>query len=161
MKTDSAPNTEPLGINLDVRSSLGFGYKPSDIYSGWTYRWSVQPSIDSEPTAFGQVDLYALLRRIADLQKLERQHRERLAAVALDTAAQRLLSSLDRETSVKWEDLPTKADGDWSEACRSAALLAGANLCEVSPTRFRLNEYGDKLLAESTLAGQAQPAVGS
>lgn len=89
-------------------------------------------------------------RQFDNLPKLERQHRERLAAVALDPAAKKLLNALDRETSVKWEDLPDKTGGDWSEASRAAALLTGANLCEVSPTRIRLSEYGDKLLAEES-----------
>ena len=165
MKTDSAPNTAPSGTNPEAGSSFGFAHMPSEVTSGWSFRWSVHrsvhPSINSEPTDFGQVDYFALQGRLAHLQKLEQQHRERLAAVALDTVAQRLLNSLDRETSIKWEDLPNRADGDWTEACRSAALLAGANLCEVGPTRFRLNEYGNKLLAESPQAGQTQPAIGS
>ena len=96
-----------------------------------------------------------------DLQKLQRQHRERLAAVSLDPAAQKLLNALDMETSIRWEDLPDKTEGGWSEAARSAALLAGANLCEVSPTRIRLTEYGDKLLAESPSADQANLEVAS
>ena len=93
--------------------------------------------------------------------KLERQHRERLAAVSLDPTAQKLLHALDRETSIRWEDLPDRAEGDWSEASRSAALLAGANLCEVSPTRIRLNEYGDKMLAESPQTERATSKVAS
>ena len=161
MKIDAALTTEPLGTSLDSQSSFGFGHELSHIPSGWSFRWSVHPVAHSEPAAVGQVDYYALLRRLADLQKLERQHQERLAGVALDAVAQRLLNSLDRETSIKWEDLPIQADGDWSEVCRSAALLAGANLCEVSPTRLRLNEGGDKLLSESSLVGQTQPAIES
>ena len=92
-----------------------------------------------------------LASQFDNLPKLERQHRERLAAVSLDEAAKRLLNALDRETSIKWDDLPEKADCDWSEASRAAALLTGANLCEVSPTRIRLSEYGDKLLAEESV----------
>ena len=91
-----------------------------------------------------------LASQLENLPKLERQHRERMAAVALDPAAKRLLNALDRETSIKWEDLPDKTGGDWSEASRAAALLARANLCEVSPTRIRLSEYADKLLAEES-----------
>ena len=106
--------------------------------------------MDSQPSA----------RQLDNLPKLERQHRERLAAVALDLAAKKLLNALDRETSVKWDDLPDKADSDWSEASRAAALLARANLCDVSPTRIRLSEYGDKLLAEeSAQASEAIPEV--
>ena len=106
--------------------------------------------MDSQPSA----------RQLDNLPKLERQHRERLAAVSLDPVAKRLLNALDRETSIKWAELPDKAEGDWSEASRAAALLAGANLCEVSPTRIRLSEYGDKLLAEeSAHAAEAIPEV--
>ena len=112
---------------------------------------------------FGQVDSSEFESRVADLLKLDRQHRERLAAVWLDQAAQNLLSALDRETSIRWEDLPDRAECDWSEASRSAALLAGANLCEVSPTRIRLSDHGDRLLAELSLADhdQANPEVAS
>ena len=87
-------------------------------------------------------------RRYSNAIKLEQQHRERLAAVWMDETAQKLLNVLDRETSIRWENLPHRAESDWSEAARAAALLVGANLCEVSPTRIRLNEYGDRLLAE-------------
>lgn len=97
--------------------------------------------------------------QLDDLLKLERRHRERVAAVSLDPVAKRLLNALDRETSIKWADLPDKAEGDWSEASRAAALLAGANLCEVSPTRIRLSEYGDKLLTEDSEAVAAIPEV--
>ena len=87
---------------------------------------------------------------LAELSKLQRQHGERLAAVCLDEHAQKLLHALDRETSIRWENLPDRVESDWSDASRAAALLAGAHLCEVSPTRIRLSEYGNKLLAEST-----------
>ena len=103
-----------------------------------------------------------LASQFENLPKLERQHRERLAAVSLDPPAKRLLNTLDRETSIKWDDLPDKAGCDWGEASRAAALLAGANLCEVSPTRIRLSEYGDKLLAEeSAQATEALSEVAS
>ena len=73
-----------------------------------------------------------------------------MAAVFLDQPALNLLNALDREISIRWENLPDRTKSDWSETSRAAALLAGANLCEVSPTRIRLSEYGNKLLAEST-----------
>ena len=162
MKAYSFSNTEPSGTNLDDGSYFNFGQKPNDIQSGWSFRWSVQPQgIDSEPTYFGEVDVLPLLRRLAVLEKLERLHRERLAAVMFDTVAQTLFNFLDRETSIRWEDLPNKADAKWSETCKSVALLAGANLCEVGPTRFRLTEYGDKLLSESPLSGRTHPAIES
>ena len=86
-----------------------------------------------------------------ELIKLERQRREREAGVWLDPVAPKLLSALNSETSIRWEDIPDRAECEWSEAMRAAALLVGANLCEVSPTRIRLSEYGDKTLAESSL----------
>ena len=161
MMTDYFLNTEPSGTNLGRRPSFGYRYPQSIQNADWSLRWSVHQDMNPEPVAFGRVGYLALIRRLAGLQKLERQHRERLAAVSLDPNAQKLLSSLDRETSIRWEDLPDRAEGDWSEASRSAALLAGANLCEVSPTRIRLNEYGDKLLAESSPSGRAIPEVAS
>ena len=124
-------------------------------------RWGVYHASNPVPVAYGQVDFLAFATRFRDLLKLERQHRERLAGVSLDPAAQKLLSVLDRETSVRWEDLPEKAECLWGEASRSAALLVGANLCEVSPTRIRLNEHGDELLAESSLTGEVSRNVAS
>ena len=85
-----------------------------------------------------------------DLSKLQRQHQERLAAVCLDESAQKLLHALDRETSIRWEDLPDRVESDWSDASRAAALLARAHLCEAGPNRIRLSEYADRLLAESS-----------
>ena len=90
---------------------------------------------------------------------LHRQHSERLAAVSLDPVAKRLLRVLDRETSIRWEDLPERIEAEWEEACRAATILAIANLCEASPTRIRLSDYGDKLLAESSQYSQAYTSV--
>ena len=114
---------------------------------------------DNVPVAYGQMDISAFASRVAGLLKLERQHRERLAAVSLDPRAQKLLGALDKETSIRWEDLPDRAECDWSEASRSAVILAGANLCEASPTRIRLSEYGDRLLAESAPPDQPTPEI--
>ena len=96
-----------------------------------------------------------------ELSKLQRQHGERLAAVFLDQPALNLLYALDREISIRWENLPDRTKSDWSETSRATALLAGANLCEVSPTRIRLSEYGSKLLVELPLAFQTDTANAS
>ena len=87
---------------------------------------------------------------LAELSKSQRQHGERLAAVFLDQPALNLLYALDRETSIRWENLPDRVESDWIDASRAAALLAGAHLCEAGPNRIRLSEYGNKLLAESS-----------
>ena len=87
---------------------------------------------------------------LAELSKSQRQHGERLAAVLLDQPALNLLYALDRETSIRWENLPDRTKSDWSDASRAAALLAGAHLCEAGPNRIRLSEYGNKLLTEQT-----------
>ena len=94
----------------------------------------------------------ALARWVVEVQKLERQNQERLAAVYLDPTARQLLNALDRRTSIRWEDLPDVVEGEPSDVLKSVGILAGANLCEISPTRLRLSEYGDKLLAESSTA---------
>lgn len=106
-----------------------------------------------------RVEISAFTRWVADLQKLQRQHRERQAAVYLDATAQRLLDALDRMTSIRWEDLPDVVQAEWRDVLRSVALLAGANLCEAGPTRIRLSEHGDKLLAESVSADQVNSEV--
>ena len=129
---------------LPLRHSL----RPSDL----SFKWGVYRGAETEPIRFGQTDYRAFIQRVLPLMRIYRQNRERLAAVALDDAAQRLLKALDRETSIKWEDISDKADADWSEASRAASILSLANLCEASPTRIRLSEFGDKMLAKSEQA---------
>lgn len=109
--------------------------------------------------AFVLGDFSAFANWVADLQKLQRQHRERRAAVYLDATAQRLLDALDRRTSIRWEDLPDVVQAEWRDILRSVALLAGANLCEAGPTRIRLSEHADRLLAGSALADQVNSEV--
>ena len=164
MATDPLFNSQLSGRNIvdrnvAVRTFRAFDIEPFDWHSALNFRWGVYRDTNPEPLAFGQVSYLGLRRRLAELQKLERQHRERLAAVSLDPAAQKLLSALDRETSIRWEELPDRVQSDWHESCRAAALLAWANLCEASPTRIRLNEYGDKLLAESFPTDEAHAEV--
>ena len=91
--------------------------------------------------------------------KLERQHRERLAGVWLDPAARKLLNALNRETSIRWENIPDRAECGWSEAARATALLAGANLCEASPTRIRLSSYATELLADMAERASHEVAI--
>ncbi len=161
MTTESFPNTELAGANLEAGSVPQFHYPRLIPRHSLSLKWRLHQDVNPAPIAFGQVDFAEFVSRLDSLLKLQRQHREKLAAVSLDPDAQRLLSALDQETSIRWEDLPDRAGCDWSAASRSAALLAGANLCEASPTRIRLNEYGDKLLAESSSVGQAAPEVAS
>ncbi len=148
-------------MNLETKPFFGLDNMPDVIYGRLSFRWGVHQDPNPEPFVHGQADLHSFLVRVTDLLKLERQHRDRLAAVALDEDAQQLLNTLDQETSIRWEDLLEKTEGDWGVASRSAALLVGANLCEVSPTRIRLNEYGDKLLAESSMTDEAHTEIAS
>lgn len=160
MMTDSFPTTEPLGLNQDLRASSNYDQSVSvPPVPSWHFGLGLYRDNNPIPVVFRQLDPIVLSSTIAELRKIERQHQERLAAVALDQTALKLLDALNQETSVRWGDLPEIADCEWSEASRSAALLVGANLCEVSPTRIRLNEYGDKLLAESSPANEALPEV--
>lgn len=141
----------PLAKSSDIYPTLPSGFTYSMNAPRFWLQWAVRQEANSVPLASGQTDLRPFLTHLQHMTKLQRQHGERLAAVSLDKPALNLLNALDRETSIRWEDLPNRAESDWSEASRGAALLAGANLCEVSPTRIRLSEYGDKLLAESSL----------
>ena len=81
-----------------------------------------------------------------ELQDLQRQNGDRLAAVYLDATAPRLLDALGRMASIRWEALPDAVDGGWDDVLRSVALLSGADLCEASPTGLRLSEHGKELL---------------
>ena len=152
--TSSTPNTGSSDTNVESRATSAYIRPRGTIHPELSFIWGLYKGTDSTPVSFGQVNYLALTRKISSLLKLERQHRERLAAVSLDLSAQMLLNVLDKETSIKWEDLPASAECDWSKAARAASLLAGANLCDVSPTRIRLSEFGDKMLAGSpTLEG--------
>ena len=134
-------------------------FRSQNLLPKLSLEWGVYRGSDSEPVVYGKTDFYSFIQRLSDLAKLRRQHNERLAAISLDSAAQKLLEALDRETSIRWEDLPERAEAEWRDASRAAAILAIANLCEASPTRIRLSEYGDKLLAESSKYDQAYMSV--
>ena len=160
------PKDQSSGTTLEPTSPPSYHYPAKSRYYQRPMRllWALYQEPNPTPVNFGHIDpddVLAFATRTMSLLKLERQHRERLAGVSLDPTAQKLLCALDQETSIRWEDLPEKAESVWSEASRSAALLVGANLCEVSPTRIRLNEYGDKLLAESSSADEANREVAS
>lgn len=145
--------TEWSGIDLETSSS-GYLDQPTAL-PHFSFRWGVFRSSGSDiedSVAFGQGDFLALARWVVEVQKLERRNQERLAAVYLDPTARQLLNALDRKTSIRWEDLPDVVEGEPSDVLKSVGILAGANLCEISPTRLRLSEYGDKLLAESSTA---------
>lgn len=123
------------------------------------FRWGTYQDKQSSPIASGQTTVQDVASRMVGLLKLERQYQERMAGVSLDSDAQKLLSVLDRETSIKWDDILDKAEGDWSDMSRAIALLAGANLCEASPTRLRLSENGVRLLAELSSDEEAEFGV--
>jgi hypothetical protein len=159
MAADSDFSSQLSGMRVAGRTPFGSTLGPIDLHSSLNYRWSVHQGANPKPLESGQVDYLVLFRLRAGFQKLQRQHGERIAAVSLDPAARKLLGALDRETSIRWGDLPDRVEGDWPESCRAAALLAGANLCEASTTRIRLTEYGDKLLAESSQPGQEHAKV--
>ena len=57
-------------------------------------------------------------------------------------------------------ELPDKTDSEWSKVARAVAILSGANLCETSPTRIRISDYGDRLLAESSQSVSTVTKVG-
>ncbi len=152
--------TEWSGIDLETGSSDYFEQPTS--FPHFSLRWDVFRNSGSDvevPVVSGRVDLSALARWFVEMQKLERQNQERLAAVYLDPTARQLLDALDRKTSIRWEELPNMIEGEPHDALRSVVRLAGANLCEASPTRIRLSEYGDKLLAESSMDEQASSKV--
>ena len=80
---------------------------------------------------------------------LKTSQRNRIAGAALDKAARDIFAHLDRETSLKWEDLTQITNTMWPDAARAAALLVWANLCQPGPTRIRLTETGISILNES------------
>ena len=162
MADSSVVHTEWSGTGLETSSSGSLDQPQPIVFPHWSFRWGVFSNSGSDvevPVAFGQWDLSesALARWVVEVQKLERQNQERLAAVYLDPTAQQLIDALDRKTAIRWEDLPNMVEGKPHDILRSVVLLAGANLCEASSTRLRLSEYGDKLLA--TGAEQANSEV--
>ena len=176
MAESSVVNTEWSGTGLGKTSS-GYGYlmapgSGTDIektssdndyltvpfHSHLSFRWDVFENTGTL-IASGQEGFLAFARWAVGLQKLERQNRDRLAAVYMNSTARQLLDALDRKTSIKWENLLDEVEGEYPDILRSVVLLAGANLCDASPNRLRLSEYGDKLLAESSAAEQASSEV--
>ena len=136
MADSSVVHAEWPGTGLETSSS-GYLDQPQPIVPPhWSFRWGVFSNSDADmevPVAAGQWDFSALARWVIEVQKLERQNQERLAAVYLDPTAQQLIDALDRKTSIRWEDLPNMVEGKPHDVLRSVVLLAGANLCEASP----------------------------
>ena len=153
MRTDSEVSANLPRANLGMPSWSAYAYG----YNDWRLRLDVTRPASQESVYSATFPFLPWFRRMAELRKLEERSRERLAGVWLDEGAQRLLGVLDRETSIPWEDLRDKTGSEWSEVCRSVGRLAGANLCEVSSTRFRLSDYGDELLAELSQSGHSLP----
>lgn len=145
------------GTDLEKPSSDN-DYLTVPFHSHLSFRWDVLENTGTL-IASGQEDFLAFARWAVGLQKLERQNRDRLAAVYMNSTARQLLDALDRKTSIKWENLLDEVEGEYPDILRSVVLLAGANLCDASPNRLRLSEYGDKLLAESSAAEQASSEV--
>ena len=154
--------TVPTESGIDTETNPSEYFSPPISLSHYSLRLSVFRNSGSDmevPVVSGQGDLSAFARWAVGLQKLERQNREHLAAVYMNSTARQLLGALDRKTSIKWENLLDEVKGEFPDILRSVVLLAGANLCDASPTRLRLSEYGDKLLAESSAAEQANSEV--
>jgi len=113
-------------------------------------------SIKEEPAETGQgtIRLFAndALMELWQGQRndtLTNAQRNRIAGAALDKAAQAIFANLDRETSLKWEELTQVADTTWPDATRAVALLVWADLCQPGPKRIRLTETGISILNES------------
>lgn len=149
MTTESSSNADLVRTNSAAGQSLVYHGDVRYRYSG-LLKWSLHSTVTSDPIVSGHVAAYPFLLQQVELQKLQRRRRERLAAVSLDDVAKRLLQVMNRETSIRWEELSDEVASDWTKVCRATALLAEANLCEVSPTRFRLSDYGAELLSQST-----------
>ena len=164
LNTGRAPSWMRAPVQSDLQAMPWWGVPPTNsspndqLVQGHS-TWSLGLFKDREAVAFGQIDFSAFATWAAGLQKLQRQNRERVAAVYLDSTAMRLLGALDRETSIRWEELTDAVGCELHEVIRSVALLSGANLCDASPTRLRLSEHGDRLVAESVLFFQIDPEV--
>lgn len=89
------------------------------------------------------------VRRLEEINKIERQRQNSLAGAMLDESAKKILDVLDKSTSIKWEDLAAKSDLSWHDIARGVAFLSSANLCEPEFARLRLTESGERLLALS------------
>ena len=139
---------------LDWRGRVAPGPPPNELIASAHLpvrrgQWRSQQG--NELFAFTQEDFRPFVRRIMavhESQELQKQQGARLAAVSLDATAPKLLDALNRKTSIRWGDLPNVVEGEWEDVLRSVVLLSGANLCEASPTRLRLSEHGERLLAD-------------
>ena len=100
----------------------------------------------------GLVDSEAWIDHWQSMRKdtLTNRQRNRIAVAALDEAARAIFTHLDRETSVRWDQLNEIADTNWPDAAKAVALLVWADLCQPGPTRIRLTETGVSILDESS-----------
>ncbi len=160
MRTPYVYHSETSATNLETNSPSDYGVANRSVFQPLSFQWRIVHDSKPTPVAYGQVGYLALVSRFSDLLKLERQIKERTAAVSLNSGALQLMDALDKETSIRWEDLPERSGGDWMEACRAATLLAGANLCDASPTRLRLTEHGHRMLGGAELSERMDSEVG-
>ena len=87
-------------------------------------------------------------REDAPARELDKIQRDRIAEVATDHMARRILDLLDLNTSIRWEDLAEQTGMAWPDVCRSVAFLTRAGICEAGPVRVRLSQLGAILVAE-------------
>lgn len=83
------------------------------------------------------------------IHTLTNAQRNRIAGAALDEAARAIVAYLDRETSLKWEQLDEITNTNWPDTARAVALLVWADLCQPGPKRLRLTETGISILDEA------------
>lgn len=125
---------------------LGKAYQ--DFYV-WRIERNVAGSDEVVPLSSGKQPLTFVKTILENLIKYERQRRDRIAGIAVDESARRVLEVLNEHTSVRWQDLDKQTDLDWPELCRGISILASADMCEAGSLRVRLSEFADRILTES------------
>ncbi len=132
------------------------GYYGSQDYeesANWSFNWKIiSHATDKEKAyllSYGSQPFNEILTTLEQVSKIQRKYRERVAGVFTDANALTALDLLNRETSVRWEDLESKMGLACFEVCRSISLLAAAEMCDVGHSRVRISAIADRILLES------------
>lgn len=140
-----------------VLGQLGGEHEVPDLYQRKSVQDSFVWAIVRSETGSNQFTLLSygigyptlIAQRLGSLRKLEWHIQDRIASVAFDEAATKILQLLDRETSLRWEELSRQSELEWPDVCRGLSILASAQMCDVGSARVRISEVGDRMLSAS------------
>ena len=97
--------------------------------------------IPRHPSSPQMAAVNTIVDAVEELRARDMYRHDYMGAVQLNPTARKLFAALDRETSIRWEDLPDRCGEDWTAICKAVAVLSRAGLCEADQ-RLRISVHG-------------------